>query len=416
MSGPAALAPFRSRNFRFQWPADLLTAWALEMETLILGWYVLVQTGSVVMLSIFAALQLSGSIFSPMIGVLADRHGTRNVLAMMRFGYATFAGILLYLAATQQLDPYLALVFSALSGLLRPSDIGIRTALCGATVPAEDLTAAMGISRTTQDSARIAGALAGAGFLASFGLATAYTVISLIYLAGAVLTLLVGVSGAVPRPLAEEPSQRPSPWRELREGLSLVWNTPRLLASMSYGALVNLTAFPLTGGLMPYVARDVYHLDQRGLGMLVACIATGAFVGSISLSLLGSRVRPARMMLGAGVIWYLALLGFAFSTYLPLALVLLFVAGVAQSMSMVALVIMLLRTTEPEFRGRIMGVRMLAIYTLPFAILLAGALIPQIGFRATAVIYVVLGLLATLEIAVSWRHDLLRRDSPANAR
>ena len=44
------MAPFRVRNFRFQWPADLLTACAFEMETLILGWYVLVETGSVVML------------------------------------------------------------------------------------------------------------------------------------------------------------------------------------------------------------------------------------------------------------------------------------------------------------------------------------------------------------------------------
>ena len=47
------LAPFATRSFRFQWPADLCTAWALEMETLILGWYVLVQTGY----EVFAALQ-----------------------------------------------------------------------------------------------------------------------------------------------------------------------------------------------------------------------------------------------------------------------------------------------------------------------------------------------------------------------
>ena len=44
---PAALAPFRVRSFRFQWPGDLATSWAFEMETLILGWYVLVETGSV---------------------------------------------------------------------------------------------------------------------------------------------------------------------------------------------------------------------------------------------------------------------------------------------------------------------------------------------------------------------------------
>src|SRR3954453_16948321 len=50
---PSALAPFRIRNYRFQWPADLLTSWAFEMETLILGWYVLVETGSVLLLTLF---------------------------------------------------------------------------------------------------------------------------------------------------------------------------------------------------------------------------------------------------------------------------------------------------------------------------------------------------------------------------
>ncbi|MDH4325886.1 MAG: arabinose ABC transporter permease, partial [Betaproteobacteria bacterium] len=43
----SAFAPFRVRSFRFQWPADLATSWAFEMEALILGWYVLTTTGSV---------------------------------------------------------------------------------------------------------------------------------------------------------------------------------------------------------------------------------------------------------------------------------------------------------------------------------------------------------------------------------
>ncbi|MBN8897571.1 MAG: hypothetical protein J0H35_05190, partial [Rhodospirillales bacterium] len=43
---PALLAPFAVRSFRFQFPADLLTSWGVEMETLILGWYILVETNS----------------------------------------------------------------------------------------------------------------------------------------------------------------------------------------------------------------------------------------------------------------------------------------------------------------------------------------------------------------------------------
>jgi hypothetical protein len=40
LSSSAMLAPFQVRSFRFQWPADLLTSWGIEMENLVLGWYI----------------------------------------------------------------------------------------------------------------------------------------------------------------------------------------------------------------------------------------------------------------------------------------------------------------------------------------------------------------------------------------
>ena len=77
----SALAPFGIRNYRFQWPADLLTSWAFEMETLILGWYVLVETGSVLLLTLFASLNYTGTLIAPMFGVVGDRIGHRDLLA-----------------------------------------------------------------------------------------------------------------------------------------------------------------------------------------------------------------------------------------------------------------------------------------------------------------------------------------------
>ena len=88
LARPSALAPFRYRNYRFQWPADLLTSWAFEMETLILGWYVLVETGSVLLLTLFASLTYVGTLIAPMFGVVGDRIGHRDLLAMMRATYA----------------------------------------------------------------------------------------------------------------------------------------------------------------------------------------------------------------------------------------------------------------------------------------------------------------------------------------
>ena len=120
----AALAPFSVRSFRFQWPADLLTSWAFEMETLILGWYVLVETGSVLLLTAFGSLQFLGTLISPLFGVVADRVGRRLVLCIMRASYVVQALGIMALALLDSLSPYWVLAIGLLVGLL--AGVGLR--------------------------------------------------------------------------------------------------------------------------------------------------------------------------------------------------------------------------------------------------------------------------------------------------
>src|SRR5262249_7261167 len=124
-----ALAPFRIRSYRFQWPADLLTSWAFEMETLILGWYVLVATNSVVMLTTFGALLYGGPLIAPMVGVWSDRVGHRNMLTGMRSIYALVATAMMTMAFTGTLQPIVVMMLAAITGLVRPSDMGLRGAM-----------------------------------------------------------------------------------------------------------------------------------------------------------------------------------------------------------------------------------------------------------------------------------------------
>src|SRR5262245_34033117 len=174
----AMFSPFRIRSFRFQWPADLLASWAFEMDTLILGWYVLVETRSVVLLTVFGALQYIGTLIAPMMGVTSDRIGHRNLLAAMRATYALLALTLMTLAFAGLVTPTIVLVIAALIGIVRPSDMGVRSALVAETMPADRLIGAMSFSRTTTDSARIAGSIMGAGVFAAFGMGPAYAIIA----------------------------------------------------------------------------------------------------------------------------------------------------------------------------------------------------------------------------------------------
>src|SRR5258707_6037916 len=98
ISSSAMLAPFRVRSFRFQWPADLLTSWGIEMENLVLGWYILVETGSGLALTLFWALQYLGTLLAPVFGMAGDPIGRRPSLCAMRAAYALVSAAVTRLA------------------------------------------------------------------------------------------------------------------------------------------------------------------------------------------------------------------------------------------------------------------------------------------------------------------------------
>ena len=407
-----SLAPFRVRSFRFQWPADLCSSWAAEMEILILGWFVLVQTNSVLMLTIYGSLQFIGTLAAPMFGVLGDRLGGRAMLCSMRAGYAALAAVLMALALAGWLTAYHVIAISAVVGIIRPNDLVMRNQLIGDTMPVHLFTGALSLSRATQDSARVAGALAGAGLFAALGIGVAYAVVVVVYLGSVALTC--GVSGTRPLhapggPAGHGPGVRvgdASHWRELTEGLLHVWNTPRLLAAMWLAFLVNLCAYPLSGGLMPYVAKNVYQADEKGLGYLVAGFSLGALVGSIGMVVTGGPQRPERAMVVYIVAWYVLLLGFAHTRTIVAGALLLVAAGLVQSVAMISMATTLLIGAHERFRGRVMGVRTLAVYGLPLGLMAAGALVARVGFRPSATLYCAAGLACTALIAFRWRSSL----------
>jgi hypothetical protein len=412
-SGAALVAPFRVRSFRFQWPADLLTSWGTEMENLVLSWFILVETGSVMLLTVFWALQYLGVLLSPIIGLAGDRIGHRRVLCTMRATYVVLASGVTVLAFSGKLHPLQVFAVTTLSGLIRPSDQAVRNALVAETIPADRLMATMGISRTTADSARIAGSLAGAGLFAAFGMGAVYVVITGFYLSGFLLSLGI----AKPRVrLAALGAMQANMWSELVEGLTYVWDTPCSLAAMWLAFLVNLTAFPVTSGLLPYVAKDLYHIGQGGLGTLIASFAAGSLTGSLACSLAGPAIRPARMMLVFALAWYGMLVFFVNMPGPASGRIMLYIAGVAQALSLVPMSVMLLSSAGERFRGRVMGVRMLAIYGVPLGLMAAGAMIEEVGFAATCSLYCAIGVTLTGLIALRWRAALWPLDAPANAR
>ncbi|MGH7308449.1 MAG: MFS transporter [Candidatus Rokuibacteriota bacterium] len=409
--------PFRVRSFRFQWSADLLTSWAFEMETVVLGWYVLVNTGSVLWLTAFGSVQFLGTLAAPMYGVLGDRLGGRVMLCAMRTFYAVLAALLALLALTEMMTPAWVLAVATLAGGVRPNDLVMRNTLIGETIAPNHLMGALALSRATMDSARVAGALAGAWLFTVLGVGPTYVFVTIFYVASLALTFGVSRRPPVPDPGAAPrgaPLSGPSRWRDLTDGLVRVWTTPALLAMMLLAFLVNLTAYPVSGGLMPYAAQRVYQVDATGLGWLLASFSFGGLVASVATAMMGGPRHPERSTLVCTALWYALLIAFSHIESMVAGLLTLLAAGFVQNVAMIAMTAILLAEAGDRFRGRVMGVRMLAVYGLPLGLMAAGVLIERIGFPLTIGALTSIGLAFTILIGIRWRASLWQRKRPAS--
>jgi predicted MFS family arabinose efflux permease len=400
---------FQVKSFRYQWPADLATSWAFEMETILLGWYILSTSGSVLMLVVYGSLQYLGSLLSPVFGVVCDRMGYRRMLWSTRAIYALLAFGIMLLSYFEALTPERVLILAAIVGTIRPSDQMMRNALIARTLPAAQLMGALGISRMTSESARIAGALAGAGIVAVLGMTSAYAVVTLLYVIS--FWLSRGVDDVQPSPNA---TALASPLQDLKSAFTYVWHKPILMGAMAVAFLVNLLAFPFALGLLPYAAKNIFLTNQTGLGFLGASFAFGGLLASLTLSSHKFKLRASQTMIIASAAWFALDLVFAFTSNLYMGMLVLMLAGFVQSLCMTPLAAVMLRATDPAFHGRVMGMRMLAIWGLPIGLLASGPLVENMGYVATAWVYSALGLILTLAIALYWRNALWDKHSVAN--
>jgi hypothetical protein len=196
----------------------------------------------------------------------------------------------------------------------------------------------------------------------------------------------------------------------LRSGARYMWHSQPIKAIMFLAFLVNLTAFPLTNGLMPVVARDVFRGGPDVLALLLSATSIGALAGSFSLVARSRLPRPELTMTACIVVWHGLLLAFAplgvagatSGWGFTLCLAVLAAYGAATSGAMVTMSTVLLGTAQTEFRGRVMGVRMMAVYGLPLGLLLGGYLSEQFGVPHTLTLLAVLGLALTAGAALRW--------------
>jgi MFS family permease len=173
---------------------------------------------------------------------------------------------------------------------------------------------------------------------------------------------------------------------------------------MAFVPLITATSyFPL----MPVFAKTVFKAGEKGLGFLMSSAGIGALCGSFSLAALGDFQRKGVLMLSAGMLFGLSLVGFGMSGNLVVAMAFLFFVGAGGSMFLTLIMSLIMSNTPPDLIGRVMSIFIMTWGLMPLSALPAGAL-AQV-FSAPLVISAGGAILFIFLIAMSIIHPPLKR-------
>jgi MFS family permease len=388
------LAILRQRNFGLVWLSTTLAAMGSQMETLVLGWYVLTLTDSPFLVGMVAAARLGLNFLALFAGAIADRVSRQSLLTAVEYVTAALSLIMLGLILSGMLEVWHIFVLTLVSGLVRMFQTPSAQALVADTLAPDRIANGAALTIMGRNLATIVGPLAGGVLFQSSGAEGAYFAIVLLYVLSGSAALLVRA------PQTTNPKSGGSVLSTTLQGLKYVKGEQVLWATLLLAVIANLTGWPLHTSLMPIFARDVLGTGAAGLGMLMSAFGVGALFGSMGLAWVRNLRYAGRLLLVAIVLWHASMVAFAASTSIPLSLGILVLTGMSFSATQVLMLTVLLRTTPPDYRGRVMGLRVLAIYGHALGSMSSGAVAGTWGAPWAAQINAVVGVALVSALAL----------------
>ena len=114
------------------------------------------------------------------------------------------------------------------------------------------------------------------------------------------------------------------------------------------------------------LAAITFHAGAQGLGLLYAAPGFGAVLAALSSGPLARSKRLGRIIVVAIAAWGVAIIAFGFARAFWVALVLLMVAGAADSVSAVCRTTILQRIAPDELRGRLSSLYFMVVAGGPY--------------------------------------------------
>jgi MFS family permease len=394
---PTPIQALAHQNFRYIWIGQFARGVAQWTQLTAAPLLVLHLGGSAIDLGILAALQFGPVVIvSSLAGVFADGLDKRLSLQRVQLVLAGQGAVLALLTATQAITIGQLFVASTVFGLANAFEMPIRQSLIAELVPPRTLPNAITLQQAAFNLSRMLAPIAaatlvtGAGFAATFALATGASLLSVV--------LLQAMTEVARRSYRFGATTF---FDALRLGLRFVVSNATVRDTLL--VLFGTTAFGLSvQTILPVFASDALGLGAWGYGALLATMALGAVIGATAMTFVGANRAHLTMSL-ALVALAVSLATMSMASWAPLAFALMATIGLTTMIVFGSTNITVQSNIEHEFRGRVMGFY-IAIYSAGAALggLFAGGIADRTDVRtailANAVGVTVIGTFAAVAV------------------
>ena len=392
------------RDYARLWGIGVATSVMRWLETVALGVYVFELTESAFLVGFVGFLRMAPMlVLGAFIGALSDRVNRRVVLGVANLTLATVYLTLGLLIVTDRIELWHISTGALFSGVVWATDFPVRRAMIADIVPADRVSSAFGVDMASSNFSRVIGPIVGGAFLQTIGMQAVYFLGTTLFIVASTLAFSMLLVRKPITASARTPAAASS--FDLKSGVKHIVGDSVLLVTIIITVTMNLFAFPYQQ-MVPVLGAEKLMIDPVLVGALISVEGLGATLGALTIAAAAQPRHFTRIYTYASISFLFVIGAFALVPYYWLAIPLLFIGGFGMSGFGTMQSIIVVSSTRPEMRGRVLGVLAVAIGSGPIGALHIGWLATQIGTDTAVLTIAIIGLVLTIIPLLIWRKYL----------
>ncbi|MDD3012299.1 MAG: MFS transporter [Candidatus Gastranaerophilales bacterium] len=402
-------ASLKHKNFRLFFMGQTVSLIGTWLQYTALSWLIYDMTNSKLLLGLIAALGALPILFLSLVGgIVADKFPRRTTLIITQTSTMILTFVLTLLIAFNVIEIWHIVVIATLNGIIFAIDMPVRQSYMIDMAGKKDLMNAIALNSSIFNLARVIGPAVAGIIMVRFGSTWCFFLNGLSFLA--VIWALLKQKIIVAKMNIQKESIR----EYTATGFKYVKENKEILDMMILLVIVGVFGWSYAI-LFPAIAKDIFHINEKGFAILVSANGIGALLGALFVAYLGNSSLK-RNFVNWGIYFSGAMvLLLAFCKIYWLGLILICLAGFGLVVFSSSITTIIQSNVKDSVRGRVMGIWSLVFGgMIPLGNLFAGTFSHYFGISATLIISSIVCIFFTF--AQSLLRGSAREQLPAEIR